>query len=244
MACLRITALLLLLTEFAYADIGIICSLKGEQEEVLRALQREEKIYKAGREFHKGILDGVKVVLVRSPMGKVNNAITAELLVSQFGIDVIVSIGFAGAVDDELKIGDVVIAADAVQHDFGTIKPYGFIWGKPPDIGKAGKINLKRWLETKKYHYGTICSGDQFISSEEKRDWMKKKFDAKAVDMGAAAIFEVCKQNGIPCLFIRVISDRADLEGRMHFNVWARNGNFKSIFTLREFLTMYAEKEM
>lgn len=151
----------------------------------------------------------------------------------------IVSIGFGGAVDKSLKIGDVVFSTNAIQHDFGTIKPYGFIWERSPEIGEEKETNPERWVKSKGYPYGTIVSGDQFIASEDKRQWLKKKFNALAVDMSAAAIHEVCKQNGIKCLFIRVISDTADIEGRINFNKSARGEDFRSIGVVREFLKHY-----
>lgn len=246
MACLMrvviVLAMVLLLSELAYADIGLICTLKREMEQVKKSMNMEDKVYRAEREFYKGVLAGKKVILVRSPMGKVNNAITAQLLASHFNVDTIISIGFAGALDESLKIGDVVVSTDAIQHDFGTVKPYGFIWGRSPEIGEAGEINLESWVVSKGYRYGTIVSGDQFIASEDKREWLKKKFGALAVDMGAASIYEVCKQNGIKCLFIRVISDSADIEGRINFNSSVQSSNYRSVNVLREFLIKYYDR--
>lgn len=233
---IRIVVFVLLLNGLAHADVGIICTLKGEMEQILKDMEIEDKTSKANREFYKGILEGKKVILVRSPMGKVNNAITAQLLTSHFNVDIIVSIGFGGGIDGSLKIGDVVVSTNAIQHDSGTIKPYGFIWEKSPEIGEAENINPQRWAIAKGYRYGAIVSGDQFIASGDKREWLKKKFNALAVDMGAAAIYEVCKQNSVKCLFIRVISDSADIEGRVNFNNMARGEGFRSVNVMREFL--------
>lgn len=241
MVCLRVAIVVLLLAELAYADVGVICTLKGERDQILKGMKIEDKVYRAGREFYKGVLDGARIILVRSPMGKVNNAITAQLLVSHFNVNMIVSIGFGGAVDESLKIGDVIVSSNAIQHDFGTVKPYGFIWKRSPEIGKSGEINPEMWVLSKGYFYGTIVSGDQFIASEDKREWLKKKFNALAVDMGAAAIYEVCKQNAIKCLFIRVISDSADIEGRVNFKSAVKGENYRSVNVVREFLKDYYE---
>ncbi len=62
-----------------------------------------------------------------------------------------------------------------------------------------------------------IVSGDQFIASAEKRDWLYKKFKAAAVDMGAAAIAQVCYANRTPVILIRVITDSADSAARTMF---------------------------
>jgi len=232
-------SLFLFSADLTYADIGVICTLKGERDQILKDLRIEDTVLIAERKFYKGSAGNTKVVLVRSFMGKVNNAITAQLLASHFNVDMIVSVGFGGAVDTELKIGDVVVSSDAIQHDFGTIKPYGFIWGKSPEIGENRNINVEKWAISKGYYYGTIASGDQFIASKEKRTWIKRKFNASAVDMGAAAINEVCRQNGIDCVFLRIISDGADIEGRINFNKSAQAEKYESVNVLREFIGNY-----
>jgi adenosylhomocysteine nucleosidase len=237
MACVRTALFVLLLLGTASADIGLICTLKGEQEQILNRLKIRDIVTKAKRDFYRGTLNGTKVVLVRSPMGKINNAITAQLLASSFPVDTIVSIGFAGGVDGQVKRGDVAVSTNAVQHDFGTVKPYGFIWEKSPEIGEPRELESRIWAEAKGYAFGTLASGDQFIASKEKSSWLKKKFNAVAVDTGSAAIYEVCKQNGIKCLFIRVISDAADIEGRINFNQSVQTGEYRSVAVLEEFLT-------
>jgi adenosylhomocysteine nucleosidase len=236
MVVLRIVIVFALFAGPAFADVGLICTLKGEQDHILNHLSVKNKVVMAKREYYQGRLYDVNVVLVRSPMGKVNNAVTAQILASYFPIDAVISIGFAGAVDESVKRGDVVVSTHAVQHDVGTVKPYGFIWEKSPEIGESMEIESKRWATAKGYAYGTIASGDQFIASEQKRAWLKKKFNALAVDTGSAAIYEVCKQNNIPCMFIRVASDNADMEGRINFNKSVRTGDYETVSILREFL--------
>jgi adenosylhomocysteine nucleosidase len=236
MASLRTIVIFLLMADITYADIGLICTLREEREEILKIMRVEEIVTTTEREFYRGELYGTRIILVRSPMGKVNNGITAQLLVSNFNVEMIVSIGFGGAIEDSLKIGDVVFSTEALQHDTGSIKPYGFIWERSPEIGEADEINIQNFVASKGYRYGRIVSGDQFIASEDKREWLKKKLNASVVDMGAAGIYEVCKQNHIKCLFIRTISDRADIDARINYNAAVSNGNFRSIEAMIEFL--------
>ncbi|NLJ29543.1 5'-methylthioadenosine/adenosylhomocysteine nucleosidase [Desulforhabdus amnigena] len=220
----------------ASADIGLICTLQGELQEALGHMKTEQRFHEAERDFYRGIMEGKRVVLVRSPMGKVNNAITAQLLASRFHVDRIVSIGFAGAIDPSLEVGSVVVSERTLQHDFGVTKPYGDVWELPPTLGKPAEAEAGGWASSRGYAYGTILTGDRFVAAKEKRDWLRKKFSASAVDMGAAAIQEVCIQNGIPCLFIRIISDKAGSDARDHFDRSAQSVNYKSVEVLKEFL--------
>ena len=227
---------LLLVRGCAFAEVGVISTLQGELDELLKHTRIEQRIHIAGRDFYRGVLEGERIVLVRSPMGKVNGAITAQVLVCRFDIEIIVSLGFAGAVDESLKVGDVIVSRSAVQHDSGVIEPYGFVWEGEAAVHKTRADGLEAWAESRGYSRGTIASGDQFVASEEKREWIRAKFGAVAVDMGSAAIEEVCSQNGIGFFLIRVISDRADSQARSHFAQAARSGSYKSVEVAREFL--------
>ena len=43
-----------------------------------------------------------------------------RVLIDLFAVDAIINVGVAGAMDSNVKIGDIVISSDAVQHDFDT----------------------------------------------------------------------------------------------------------------------------
>ena len=65
---------------------------------------------------------------------------------------------------------------------------------------------------------GTIASGDQFISSKEKKEFIENTFAAAACEMEGASLAQVCSDNGVPFLVIRAISDKADGEAPLSYN--------------------------
>ena len=215
------------------ADVGIIVASNTNLELLKNKLKIKTTGEKAVRVYYSGELGGKGVVLVRSPMGKVNNAITAQALFSSFNITSVVSIAPAGAVQKDLNVGDGVIAAQVYQHDFGTVKPYGFVWGRVPDgtsWNDPGYNNTDKSLRKSALIYagnikgapnkvieGVIVSGDQFISSKQKKGWLSKKFKAVAVDMGAATIAQVCYANNTPFCILRIITDKAGINARTDF---------------------------
>lgn len=225
--------LALISSNISLADVGIIVAINPNLEQLRKSLKIKEISQKGGREFYSGKIDDIDVVLVRSPMGKVNNAITAQALLSHYPIKSVVSVAPAGAIDKSLNIGDIIVASKVYQHDFGTIKPYGFVWNRVPDgtnwneagynlpdnglreltflYAKSKKKTQNRIIE------GTIVTGDQFISSRDKKDWLSKKFKAMAVDMGAAAIAQVCYANEVPFCILRIITDKSGIDARTDF---------------------------
>jgi len=230
---LTIVYLLLFMAPVAscLADTGVIVALNVTLQELL-ALQEMERVEKvAGRELYQGRLYGEKVVVVRSPMGKVNNALTVQLLLSNRRIDRVVSFAPCGALDQTLAVGDVVVASKVYQHDFGTVKPYGFVWNRVPD-GTASQENGYNVLQksvadqlvstafpraNNRLRKGVIVTGDQFISSDSKRQWLLRKFNAIGVDTGAAAIAQVCYASRVPLVAVRIVTDHAGVSARADF---------------------------
>ena len=72
-------------------------------------------------------------------------------------------------------------------------------------------------LEDIKSYVGRIVSGDQFICSQEKVQYLEKEFSALSCEMEGASIAHVCYSNKIPFVIIRSISDNANNGAHVDF---------------------------
>ena len=200
--------------------IGIIGAMEDEVAQLKKNKEIEETTEVASLSFCRGKLSGKEVVVVRSGIGKVNAAICTQILVDQFHVDVIINTGIAGSLDAEIDIGDIVISTDAVEHDmdasiFGD--PIGQIpqmdtFSFPADeslVKLAKEVNEKANPDVHTW-IGRVVSGDQFVSSGEKKEQLIRVFDAKCTEMEGAAIAHAAYLNKISCVIIRAISDKAD----------------------------------
>ncbi len=200
--------------------IGIIGAMEDEVAQLKKSMEIEETTEVASLSFCRGKLSGREVVVVRSGIGKVNAAICTQILVDQFRVDVIINTGIAGSLDAEIDIGDIVISTDAVEHDmdasiFGD--PIGQIpqmdtFSFPADeslVKLAKEVNEKANPDVHTW-IGRVVSGDQFVSSGEKKEQLIRVFDAKCTEMEGAAIAHAAYLNKISCVIIRAISDKAD----------------------------------
>ena len=200
--------------------IGIIGAMEDEVAQLKKSMEIEETTEVASLSFCRGKLSGREVVVVRSGIGKVNAAICTQILVDQFHVDVIINTGIAGSLDAEIDIGDIVISTDAVEHDmdasiFGD--PIGQIpqmdtFSFPADeslVKLAKEVNEKANPDVHTW-IGRVVSGDQFVSSGEKKEQLIRVFDAKCTEMEGAAIAHAAYLNKISCVIICAISDKAD----------------------------------
>jgi adenosylhomocysteine nucleosidase len=109
----------------------------------------------------------------------------------------IISAGFAAALHDSLARGDIVMA-DEVLSANGTSFRVGL------------HIDPKVAQATPFLHVGRLVSADHVLATPEDRRKLGTESGAIACDMESAAIAEVCQQERIRFLAVRVITDCVD----------------------------------
>ena len=169
--------------------IGIIGAMAIEVEEILAKLEHPQTETISGMDFVRGAIQGVECVVARCNVGKVNAAICAQTMILRYAPSRIINSGVAGGIGADVKIGDLVLADGAIQHDVDTTQI-------GDQIGMVSGINLvviptssemnrvlaeaaRRCAYQGNVHIGRIASGDQFISSAEKLHWIASTFGAE-----------------------------------------------------------------
>ena len=194
--------------------IGIIAAMSEELQAILKNIEFSSKKKILNIEFAEGKINNKDIVLVESGIGKVNAARTTQILIDKYNVDYVINIGVAGAISENLQIGDVVIGKYLVQHDF-DITAFGHDLGYITGVGKEiysdeYLINLfKSVLDNSniKGMLGVIASGDIFCNSKELSLKIHDKFLADCVEMEGAAIAQVCFLSNVPFVVLRSISD-------------------------------------
>ncbi len=225
--------------------VGIIGAMQVEVE-ALKAMMSNVTVHKVGRiELYQGVLSGVDVVVAVAGVGKVNAAMCAQTMILKFSPKVIINIGVAGGLTSELKIGDIAVATDVVEHDMDTSPlgdELGYISGldviKMPCAKWVTDILFKaaETLDGIKVIEGTIASGDQFINSAEKKKWIVDNFGAVAAEMEGASIGHVCYANDVDFCVVRAISDGADDDSHLSFTEFVELAAKNSIKMILAFL--------
>jgi len=199
---------------------GIIGAMDSEVAAIKGALDDVNVTQVSGFDFYEGTLDGNKIVVVQSGMGKVNAALCAQTLILRFGATRVINTGVAGNLSQELTINDFVVATEAVQHDFDA-SPIGFERGEVPYTGKVtfetdpqlreqAVEAVKKAAPNSKVLTGRICSGDQFISTSEQQEAITSLWGGLCCEMEGGAVAQVCYLNQVPFVIIRAISDDSD----------------------------------
>ena len=229
--------------------LGIIGAMDEEVAKLKEHMTDVEVITKASMDFYKGKLNGKDVVVVRSGIGKVNAAICTQILVDDFKITAVINTGIAGSLRNEINIGDIVLSTDALEHDVEATA-FGYPIGQIPRMDtlafEADK-NLIALAETCcakvnpdiKTFVGRVVSGDQFIASKEKKEWLVENFAGFCTEMEGAAIAHCAYLNNIPFLVIRAISDKADDSAQMDYPTFEALAIERSVKLMLEMVVNY-----
>ena len=205
--------------------IAILGAMSEEIEFLLKEIGEYDKIDHAKNSFYKANYFGNELVIAYSKIGKVNAALTAAILIERFECEKLIFTGVAGALNENLKIGDMIYTTSTAQHDLDITAfghPHGYVPGinvfensddilnsVAKKVAKALGVNLLS---------GVVATGDQFICNEDKKEWIKSTFKADAVEMEGASVAQVCAALGVGFCMLRAISDEAGKKAEIDFD--------------------------
>jgi len=207
------------------SKIAIMGAMPEEIEPLLKKVENVNKVEYANNRYYEATYQGKELVIAYSKIGKVFSTLTAATLIEKFGCDTLLFSGVAGAINPELKIGDLIIAKQLCQHDLDITvfgHPHGYVPEgavciqtdtKLREIAKevAGNNNLKV-IE------GTIATGDQFVACSDRKAFISSTFEADALEMEGASVAVVCDALNVPFFILRAISDTANDDAGMDFD--------------------------
>ncbi len=222
---------------------AILSALPEEQAGVLQNLQHARRHVHGGRVFWQGLLSDRPVVLALSGMGKVAAATTATVLIERFACARVLFTGVAGGLGQQVRVGDVVVARQYLQHDMDA-SPLCPRW-ELPGYGRAdvacdpalstlllqaaqdfllvtSQENPPDSAAAAQAHHGLVVSGDRFIATAQASNTLRRELQEAghtvlAVEMEGAAVAQVCADYQVPFAAMRTISDRADDDAHVDF---------------------------
>ena len=229
--------------------VGMIGAMKVEVDAILSAMEEKQAHTRGGMEFTTGTLYGVPVVVSQCSPGKVNAALCAQAMIDLFSPKLVLNLGVAGGIGENVHIGDVVIATACVEYDFDTTavgpwpvgqlslpgyeEPLRFL---PCDQALAHILARESEGLYGRAHLGIVATGDKFVADPGLGEWLQKEFGALACEMEGGAIAHACLVNKVPCAVLRTISDNAHDSETVDFLTFAKSSAEKAQELLKQVL--------
>jgi nucleoside phosphorylase len=166
--------------------IAVTFALPAESSEFLRRLRNKSRADRNGVRIIRGNIDDREIEILHTGVGeKVCRERLGKFLQDQ-QFDLLISAGFAGALKEELRVGDLFLAKNFSTFD----------------------LNERRSLfSSLPIHIADLLTVPALIDSREERNNMARESAAAAVDMETKFIARGCAAHALPLLSIRVISD-------------------------------------
>ena len=185
--------------ELRKCDIGVVFALGIEAGGLEDLLTDVVTIRSEGIPVRRGRLGSKRVAIAQSGPGCEAASKATAALISAHEPDWIFSAGFAGGLDEALKKHDILMADRVTYHD-----------GQQFSLDL--KVDPKALAGTPGVHLGSLLTTDRIIRLPKEKRELGEKHKALAVDMETFAVAEACRQDKVPLIGVRIISDAVDDE--------------------------------
>jgi uridine phosphorylase len=196
--------------------LALIPGPKERSELLLKLLHQPQKSFTfLDYEMHTGMLDGKRVSVGNGGRYAPDTAITTEILCGA-GAEALIRIGSCGSLQDNIKIGDLVIVTGALRGD-GTSRYYvaeNFSTIAHGDIVSA----LKQAAEDLKvrYHLGWIFTTDALFQETPELIQQLNEQNISSIDMVTSTFLTIAQVRGKKAGAVLAVSDEC-LYGKFGF---------------------------
>ena len=165
--------------------IAVTFALPAESSEFLRRLGNKFCTDRNGTRIIRGTVDDREIEVLHTGVGEKVCRQQVEKFLKDQQFEFLISAGFAGALNDQLHPGDLLVA-----KNFSTVD-----------------LNDSRSFSRLPIRTANLLTTPALIDSGEQRKRVARESGASAVDMETEFIARACAEHGIPLLSLRVITD-------------------------------------
>jgi adenosylhomocysteine nucleosidase len=156
-----------------------------------------------------GILDGRRILLAANGAGPKLAAQALEIAIRAISaadlqsslLEAVVSVGFCGALQPDLREGQILIASEVSSPASDVVFPACLFESEQPFLS------------------GRFVSQDRIAGSSAEKTELRERFGAIAIEMEGFGVAARAKRAGLPFGCIKVVSDRVDESFGIDFNL-------------------------
>ena len=164
-----------------------------------------------GIQGYTGYYNGKKVSVMASGMGNPTMGIYSYELFKFCGVDKIIRVGSIGAMREDIKIKDLIIADSCLTNTnynnfYITNKGEGYIHATKSLVERASNLAKKNAINNSAFHVGNILNSDTFYTDENQLAKAQAK-NLLGVEMESAALYLNAQRLNKEALTICTVSD-------------------------------------
>jgi adenosylhomocysteine nucleosidase len=130
--------------------------------------------------------------------------------------ELVLTCGFAGGLNPELKIGEVVFELTDRRGEFHEPQNENESGARSARASESSPLREKLLAAGAKP--AKFFCADRIATTVDEKRKLRAETGADAVELESEAIHAICRERGIPCATVRVISDTANEDLPLDFN--------------------------
>ncbi len=195
--------------------IGIIVATRRERKPFFEVFGEPTKKNVGTKKFEISLWEleeDKSIYLMLGGLGEIASASSTQYLIDHYQVDKIINYGVVGGLSEEHPERKVGIVDKIIHYDFDISFGSDYKVGEYPDIGlyhipKEQAISIPQSYAISRF----VCaSADKIVGGGEPKRKLRRDFGADICEMESAGIVITCNRNGIPCSFIKSVSDGVD----------------------------------
>jgi len=194
--------------------IAILVAVKQELYPILRLANARNIVRQEHLDFYEGTLAGQPVALLALGVGKECARIAAEMTIKCYRPDLIISAGFGGGLQEQVRNGDIVIGTEVIDLSGDD--------GKDVRLRVIPVRNRQPQLDEQtgnfRVHLGKVLTTDDLIVKAERKKRIGLATGALTVDMETSAVAAVAAAHDTDFLAVRCITDNSRANLPREFN--------------------------
>ncbi|WP_462164847.1 purine-nucleoside phosphorylase [Pseudoalteromonas xiamenensis] len=178
-----------------------------------------------------GYYKGKRVSVMGTGMGIPSCALYATELVTHFGVKQLIRVGSCGTVQDDIALGDIVIAMGAsTDSKTNRMRFAGHDFAALADFSLLNQVVTTAQQHAIPIRVGNVFSSDLFYTPEPDMFDVIKRMGVLGIEMEAAGLYGVASFYGAKALTLLTVSDHITQD--LHASAEARQKSFIQMIEL------------
>ncbi len=189
--------------------IAILGAVTEEIAGIKREINISDRVRLDKSEAWFGKYQGRNIVLVRTGVGRKRAQNATQQVIDKFNPEVIISMGYAGALTEGLNVGDMFVASTILSPESDS---NSFEMDDPKNLKWLELAKNTPPPENVKLKIGRLITVDMVVHTPKAKKELGSRFRAEAVEMETLEIALLARVNKIAFISIRGISDAVNHE--------------------------------
>jgi adenosylhomocysteine nucleosidase len=186
--------------------LALLGAFGQETAGLRRQMVVEEVVGSPTCRVYRGQLRGKPCILVQTGIGKRRAEKATAFVLERYPVTAMISLGFAGALTADLRIGDVVVCF-TVRRASGFEKEDGQVEAYAADANLMALASSKPADGSTRFCLGSSVTVRRLASGLRRKQELSREFHAQIVDMESYWIAGMASERQVPFITVRSISD-------------------------------------